>query len=107
MIGLIGPAITYLLNPFLLYLAVSVSFFFIIYFDHFTDGRTPWTSDQLVAKSLPKDWTTQTQNEHIHIPNIYTLCGSRTHDPGFQASEDISCLRQLGYRDRHYKYNYS
>jgi hypothetical protein len=21
--------------------------------DHFTDGRTPWTSDQLVAKPLP------------------------------------------------------
>jgi hypothetical protein len=22
--------------------------------DHFTDGRTPWTSDQLVARPLPK-----------------------------------------------------
>jgi hypothetical protein len=31
----------------------------------FTDGRTPWTSDQLVARPLPKQRTTQTQNKHI------------------------------------------
>jgi hypothetical protein len=68
--------------------------------DHFTDGRTPWTGDQLVAKTLPKHRTTQTQNKHIYIPNIRALCGIRTHDPGFWASEDISCLRPLGYRDR-------
>jgi hypothetical protein len=34
--------------------------------DHVTDGRTPWTSDQLVARPLPKHRTTQTQNKHIH-----------------------------------------
>jgi hypothetical protein len=28
------------------------------------------------------------------------LCGIRTHDPGFQASEDSTWLRPLGYRDR-------
>jgi hypothetical protein len=66
--------------------------------DHFTDGRTPWTSDQLVARPLPKHRTTWTQNKHI--PNIHTLCGIRTHDPGFRASEDSTCLRPLGYRDR-------
>jgi hypothetical protein len=48
----------YLLNPFLFYLTVSRLFF---HFDHFTDGRTPWTSDQLVAMSLPKHRTTQTE----------------------------------------------
>jgi hypothetical protein len=32
----------------------------------FTDGRTPWTSDPLVARPLPKHRTTQTQNKHIH-----------------------------------------
>jgi hypothetical protein len=68
--------------------------------DHFTDGRTPWSGDQLVAKPLPKHRATQTQNKHIHIPNIHALCGIRTHDPGFRASDDSSCLRQLGYRDR-------
>jgi hypothetical protein len=34
--------------------------------DHFTDGRTPWTSDQLVATSLPKHMRAQTQNKRIH-----------------------------------------
>jgi hypothetical protein len=32
----------------------------------FRDGRTSWTSDQPVARSLPKHRTTQTQNKHIH-----------------------------------------
>jgi hypothetical protein len=33
----------------------------------FTDGRTPWTGDQLVARPLPKHRTTQTQkNAHTH-----------------------------------------
>jgi hypothetical protein len=71
------------------------------FYDHFTDGRTPWTSDQLVAKPLPKHRTTQTQNKHVHIPNIHALCGIRIHDPGFRASKDSTCLRPLGYRDRH------
>jgi hypothetical protein len=66
--------------------------------DNFTDGRTPWTSDQLVARPLLKHRTTQTQNKHI--PNIHALCGIRTHDPGFRASGDSTCLRPLGYRDR-------
>jgi hypothetical protein len=39
--------------------------------------------------------------QHIHIPNIHALCGIRTHDPGFRASEDSTCLRPLSYRDRH------
>jgi hypothetical protein len=68
--------------------------------DHFTDGRTPWTGDHLVARPLPTHRTTQTQNKRIHTPNIHALCGIRTHDPGFRASEDSSCLRPLGYRDR-------
>jgi hypothetical protein len=69
--------------------------------EHFTDGRTPWTSHHLVARPLPKHRTTQTQNKHIHIPNIHALCWIRTEDPSFQASEDSSCLRPLGYCDRH------
>jgi hypothetical protein len=57
-------------------------------------------SDQLVARPLPKHRTTQTQNKHIHIPNIHALYVIRTHDPGFQASEASKRLRPLGYRDR-------
>jgi hypothetical protein len=67
----------------------------------FTDGRTPWTSDQFVTRPLPKQRTTQTQNKHIHISNIQDLSGIRTHDPSVRASEDSSCLRPLGYCDRH------
>jgi hypothetical protein len=90
---IVGSA--YLLNPFLLYL-YGVEFFFS--FGHFTDGRTLRASDQLVVRALPKHRITQTQNKHIHIPNIHALCGIRTNDPGLRASEDSTCLRPLGYR---------
>jgi hypothetical protein len=30
-----------------------------------------------------KHRTIQTQNRHIHTPNIHALCGIRTHDPSF------------------------
>jgi hypothetical protein len=33
-------------------------------------------------------------------PNIHAFCGIRTHDSGFRESEDSTCLRPLGYRDR-------
>jgi hypothetical protein len=68
--------------------------------NHFTDGMTPWTSDELVARPVPKHRATQTQNKHINIPNIHALCGVRAHDYGFRASEDNTCLRPLGYCDR-------
>jgi hypothetical protein len=32
----------------------------------YTDGRTPWTSDQTVTRPLPTHRTTQTQNKHTH-----------------------------------------
>jgi hypothetical protein len=32
----------------------------------YTDARTPWMSDQLVARPLPAHRTTQTQNKRIH-----------------------------------------
>jgi hypothetical protein len=69
--------------------------------DLFTIGKTPWTSDQLVARPLPKYRTTQTQNKRIHTPNIHALSGIRIHDHSVRASEDSSCLRPLGYHDRH------
>jgi hypothetical protein len=56
--------------------------------DHFIDGRILWTSDQPVARPLPKRRTTQTQNKHTHMPNIHALCGIRTHALSFRASED-------------------
>jgi hypothetical protein len=67
--------------------------------DLFTGGRTPWTSDQLLARPLPKHKTTQ-KKTHIHTPNIHTLSGIRTNDHSIRASEDSSCLWPLGYHDR-------
>jgi hypothetical protein len=32
--------------------------------DHFTDGRTPWMSDQLITRPLPKHRTTHTHSKH-------------------------------------------
>jgi hypothetical protein len=32
----------------------------------YTDGRTPWTSDQLLARPLPRHRTAQTQNKRTH-----------------------------------------
>jgi hypothetical protein len=74
------------------------------FYDHFTGCTTPWTGDQLVARPLPKHRTSQTQNKRIHIPNIHALCGTRTYEPGFRASEDSTCLRPLGYRGRQWVY---
>jgi hypothetical protein len=71
---------------------------------HFTDGRTPWMSDQLVARPLPKHRTSQTQNKHRRIPNIRALYGIRTHDPGLLASEGSTCLGLRGYCDQQAKH---
>jgi hypothetical protein len=59
--GLISTSFASLLTFFSMALqppsALSSAFQF---HDHFTYGRTPWTSDQLVARPLPKHRTTQT-----------------------------------------------
>jgi hypothetical protein len=81
--------LSFFLNPFFLYL-YGVQVFF--YFDHFTDGRTSWTRDQFVAGPPPKHRTTQTQNKHIHIPNIHALCGIRTYDPGSERAKTVHAL---------------
>jgi hypothetical protein len=41
---------------------------------------------------------TQTQNRHTQI--FIPLSGIRTHDPSVRASEDSSCLKARGHRDR-------
>jgi hypothetical protein len=66
----------------------------------YTDGSTPWTSDQPLAGLLPKHRTTETQNKRIHTQNVHALSGMRTHDPSIQASENSSCFRPLANRDR-------
>jgi hypothetical protein len=63
----------------------------------YTDGRTPWTSDQYFARSLPTHRTTQTQKAHT---NIHALSGIQIHDPRVRMSEDSSCFRPRGRGDR-------
>jgi hypothetical protein len=66
----------------------------------FTDGGTPWASDQPAATPLSKHSTTETQNKQIHAPNIHVLSGIRTHDPSVRASEYSAFLRPRGYCDQ-------
>jgi hypothetical protein len=56
--------------------------------DLFTDGMTPWTGDQPVARPLPE-----------HRINAYRH-PCLEWDSSARASEDSSCLILLGYRDR-------
>jgi hypothetical protein len=66
--------------------------------DFYTDGRTPWMSDQ------PLEGRYLHTGQHKHRINankdINTLSGIRTHDRRARASEDSSCLGPCGLRDR-------
>jgi hypothetical protein len=64
----------------------------------YTVGRTPWTGDKPVARPLPIQRTTQTEQTHI---DIHASGGIRTHDASVQAGEDSSCLRTRGHCDLH------
>jgi hypothetical protein len=68
--------------------------------DLYTIGRIPWASDRPVAKPLHKYRAEQTENKRTYTPNIHALSGIQTHKHSVRASEDSSCLKPLGYRDR-------
>jgi hypothetical protein len=63
------------------------------------DGRIPWTGDQSIERPLPTKEDTITEQTQT---DIHDLSGIRTHDPGFRASEDSTCLRPTGHCDRHW-----
>jgi hypothetical protein len=63
-----------------------------------TVGRTPLTGDQLVTR--PSLHVHKEKPSHNTTLNLHGLSGIRTHSPGVRTSEDSSCLRSLGYRDR-------
>jgi hypothetical protein len=67
----------------------------------FANGRTPWTSDQLVARPLPKHRTKQTQKKRIHTPNIHALNGIRTTIPADSSylRPRLCCDRRLSPSD--------
>jgi hypothetical protein len=56
----------------------------------FTDGRTPWTSDQPVARPLPKHRTTQTQNKRAKLS-----CPEWGLKPTIPASERAKTVHAL------------
>jgi hypothetical protein len=63
----------------------------------FPDSRTPWTSDQPVARPLPTHRTTKPRiNSHA---GIHALSGIQTHGPSFRASENSLYLITRGHRD--------
>jgi hypothetical protein len=57
------------------------------------------TSDQPVARPLPKHRTTRTRSKRTQtsMPRV----GFEIHDPSVRANEDSSCLRRRGHCDRH------
>jgi hypothetical protein len=59
-LGLLSP---FLSLTFWLYNPLDLGCFF-SYLILYTVGRIPWTGDQLVARPLPTQKTTQTQNKH-------------------------------------------
>jgi hypothetical protein len=60
--------------------------------NHFyTDGRTPWTSDQPVARPLPTQRTTQ-----IQIKRTQTSMPQEAVEPTIPAFERAKTVRALG-----------
>jgi hypothetical protein len=59
----------------------------------FTDGRTPWASDQLVTRPVPKHRTTQTQNKHIHTHQTSMPCvGFEPMNPASERAKTAHAL---------------
>jgi hypothetical protein len=68
------------------------------FLDHFTDGRTPWTGDQLVARPLPIHRTTQTQKTartHTHTHTHQTSMTWVGFEPTIPASERAKTVHAL------------
>jgi hypothetical protein len=59
------------------------------FLDDFTDGGTPWTSDQLVGRPLPIHRTTE---KHTQTPNNHALIG---FEPTILASEQAKTVHAL------------
>jgi hypothetical protein len=93
---------------FIFYLFISIPLipyfygdevFIFFFFGSYIIGRIPWTSDRLVARLLPKDNTTQIQNNDTHTKHPCAKLDS-SHYHCLRASEDSSCLTLLCYRNR-------
>jgi hypothetical protein len=64
------------------------------FFDLYTVGRTPWTGDQPVARSLPTHRTTQTQKKkhtQISMPRV----GFEPTVPAFERAKTVHALSRV------------
>jgi hypothetical protein len=57
----------------------------------YTDGRTPWTSDQPVARPLPTHRTTQTPNRSTHKHPCLSV-GLEPTIPAFERAKTVHAL---------------
>jgi hypothetical protein len=72
--------------------ARAFSFSFIIIF---TDRRTSWASDQLVARPLPKHRTTQSRTKHTHTHETYmTWVGFKSTIPEPERAKTVHALNR-------------
>jgi hypothetical protein len=73
-------------------------------------GQTVGLLGRVISSSQGLYLYTNTENVHTtQALNIHAQSGIQNHGPGVRASEDSSCLRPLGYRDRQivvYHYTY-
>jgi hypothetical protein len=65
----------------------------------YTEGRTPRTSDQPVARPLPAHRITQTENKFTQTSMLWV--GFEPMIPSSERAKESSCLRPRGHRDRH------
>jgi hypothetical protein len=64
-----------------------------------TLGRTSWTGDKLVTRPLPVHKHRKTHTHNTNTKHPFPEWDSNPR-PGVRASEDSSCPRSLGHRDR-------
>jgi hypothetical protein len=71
-INTVQTAGMYIFWPFLEYRILTVSSFIVYTLDLFTIGRTPWASNQPVARSLPDSTNTEKRTHtHTHTKHPY------------------------------------
>jgi hypothetical protein len=96
----------YFLYPFLLCRTLTMSrFHFFLWIYTQSEGPLGWVMG--LSQGLYLSTGQHKHRINTHTPNIHARSGTRTHDHRDRATEDSSCLRLLGYRDRPHETNKS
>jgi hypothetical protein len=72
---------------------LGIGLWFFQFHDHFTDGKTPWTGDQPIARPLPTRRTTQTQNKCTQT--FMPWVGVESMPPGFERLKTVHALDRV------------